>query len=464
MPERLRPVPQQRVPSPTGLRLRHAQGWAALIDGPYTLATCPSPFRSNYPFVVTLASDLRRFRCIHDAWGVVHLNGSRSTSPTTRKAIREFADDAPRRIRNITDQLRKGRFTFTPAVGVPIRRPDKDPRPIVVADVRDRVVQRGMLDTIYSVGRVQKAVDTPFSFGGIPKKGVRDAIERASRAIATGVAKYYIKSDISSFFAKLPRITALNSLSALLPDSSLDELLEAGTRTELANYEELGHLIDYFPDDITGVSQGHALSALLGNLLLADFDAAINADGAIGIRYIDDFLILARDRKEAHAAFTRGVEQLTALGLSCYALSDGGKGQEGSAQRKFEFLGCELSRGHICPSSSSCRKLLEKIDEICAASVARMRSGAFRLPYAHPFSILETLRLISNTVSGWAGQYSHCNYAPLAAALDEKIDDRLRSYLGEYRNHRSAADKISARRMLGIRRIGDSITNPIFGD
>ena len=58
-----------------------------------------------------------------------------------------------------------------------------------------------------------------------------------------------------------------------------------------------GYVHDFQSGDI-GVAQGNSLSPLLGNLLLKDFDSAMNSLPNIRcIRFIDDFIILGPNKK-----------------------------------------------------------------------------------------------------------------------------------------------------------------------
>ena len=301
----------------------------------------------------------------------------RSPSTQTRSAVQEFDEHAYRNLRRIATQLREDRFRFAPSRGVPIPRLGKTPRPIVVQEVADRIVQRSLLDVLTDVPAVRAALECPTSFGGLPGKGVSGAVRLAVNYIAGGRGQYYVRSDIVDFFAKIPRATALTELRALLPDTSVDAFLDEATTVELENQSELGQLLDYYPNEITGVVQGHCLSAMLGNLLLSSFDEETNRGECLCIRYLDDFLILGPDSEVVRSVFAAGQEILSNLGLEAYEPGESEKADHGSAQRTFVFLGCELSRGFVRPSAANRKRLLDSVRERLQASSRLMMSGGF---------------------------------------------------------------------------------------
>lgn len=410
----------------------------------------------------SLYENLRRRITLHRAWEKVHSAGLRSESAQTQEAVRQFAKNVLRHIEKAQRDLRHNRYAFSPARGVPVEREGKGPRPIVVQDVRDRVVQRALLDVVMSNPPVVETVDCGTSFGAIPGKSVADALRMVAHQVSEGPARYYIRSDIKNFFGRMPREDALAMLTPLLADSSLNEFLDRATETELANQVELGHLIGLFPDQFTGLPQGHALSALLGNLLLGELDAAVNTDRAAGLRYLDDFIILAPDRKVAWTVFRRARAVLNRRGLSCYAPGESGKAAEGSTQRMFEFLGCEMSPTFVRPSRTSRRRLLSNVRELLNESANTMKRGGFATPTSYHRSVITTLRAISLILQGWSEQYSFCNYGQIQRQMDNEIDNSIREYLGRYADKRKRAQDDERRRMLGVWRIQDAQQEPIF--
>src|SRR3989304_5405681 len=83
----------------------------------------------EFPYFDTL----RKTRALHSAWHKVYSNGIRSKSLDTKNLVIEFNNNAHSNIERIYRQLLHNKFKFAPAKGIPIRRPTKAPRPIVLA-------------------------------------------------------------------------------------------------------------------------------------------------------------------------------------------------------------------------------------------------------------------------------------------------------------------------------------------
>ena len=70
--------------------------------------------------------------------------------------------------------------------------------------IQTRVVQRAILEVLQSAPALEPYYKNPTSFGGIKGKGlgVPGAVKTVNEAVEAG-AKYYIRSDIDSFFTKI---------------------------------------------------------------------------------------------------------------------------------------------------------------------------------------------------------------------------------------------------------------------
>jgi len=411
---------------------------------------------------ISLYDRVRRKSFLHQAWRDIRQNAIASKSIETKSEVSEFEIEIDKHLKRIKDQLRERRYHFQPAKGQLLKRPGKKPRPIVVAPIGDRIVQRSILLVLKGIATVKALLEQPRSYGGIPKRGVKDAVREVHEAI-TKAGRYYIKSDIIEFFARVPHPEALSQLMRVLPDRSLDDLLQEATTTELANMDQLAEHSEEFPIHEIGIAQGCSLSPLLANIVLHDFDRAVNSHDIICLRYIDDFLILGPTDRAVWAAFRKGTRILQNLGLDAYNPKDrSGKAMEGSTERRIEFLGCDISRGFIQPSKKAQARLLEKIRKL-----TRQSTRFFEKPYKvssdyEKRSLAATLRMISNIVRAWGNQYSFCNADQVFAALDQDIDELMRKYIGTYATMRERFDKSNQRRMLGVHLLVDSKRDPVL--
>jgi retron-type reverse transcriptase len=96
----------------------------------------------------TLYGRLRSLRNLDRAWQAIRANSATSTSRQTKDEVAEFAKNVYGNLRRIQARLKKNRYEFAPAKGVSIKREGKRPRPLVLACVQDRVVQRAILQVL----------------------------------------------------------------------------------------------------------------------------------------------------------------------------------------------------------------------------------------------------------------------------------------------------------------------------
>lgn len=396
---------------------------------------------------------------LYAAWRKVYSNGIRSQSIETRKAVKEFSVNTFQNIDRIYRSLLKNKFVFQPATGVPISRPTKSPRPIVIAPIASRIVQRSILDVLQHDTSIKQYVDTPFSFGGLEDKSVHSAIEIAQRKM-NGGAKWYVQSDIKKFFTKIPKQKVIEIVSNFIVDTKFKDLFTEAIKTELENMEKLGEKANLFPIYEIGVAQGCCLSPLIGNILLHDFDEQMNGGGVSCLRYIDDFIILAPTKKKAIAAFKSGVQILNSHGLDAYdPATDRDKARLGKTADGIDFLGCEISGQSIKPNKKSCDRLLKKIDAIISESKRLMLNPTECS--ARNRSLVDTLKSTNNLLQGWGNQYFYCNDYTTIKRLDYSVNKRLKSYFDFYRGRMKSyntEDIPNRRRLLGVHLLLDSFS------
>ncbi|MGD0345921.1 MAG: reverse transcriptase domain-containing protein [Terracidiphilus sp.] len=375
------------------------------------------------------------------------------TSAETRAEIKKFAEDVPLHIDRIQRQLSKNLFVFKPAKGVKAKKKGKAGfRPLVIAPVESRIVQRAVHDVLLSLPAIEAIVRTPYSFGGV-RKGEEDelsSVPAAIKAVLVSIgdgASYLIKSDISKFFTRIPKSEVRKIVEAVISECSFLTLFDNAVAAELSNMQELQGYAHEFPIGDIGVAQGNSLSPLLGNLLLKDFDAEMNALPDIRcIRFIDDFVILGPNKSVTMEAFRRaqGI-----LGQWQMALADN-KTQSGSVEQRFEFLGIEFNNGFLRPSKAARLRFLTSIEDLLDNGQRALIDYKDKHVIEKRSTLLRTLATLSETVYAWAMSYSFCNDAHCLRQLDQEIERRLGKYFATYRSIRNNLGSSSTRDLLGI--------------
>jgi retron-type reverse transcriptase len=409
-------------------------------------------------------------RNLERAWRIVSENARNSKSEEVKKEIEEFREEAPQRLRSLSGRLSAGTFKFPPARGIAIPKLDKHGkkdkskfRPIVLADVESRIVQRSILDALLTVPDLQKYVNTPYSFGGVRKASEKDlaavpaAISAALDCIQAG-ANFVACADISKFFTRIPKGIVTTIVADAVKDDEFMDFFRKAIAVELSNMAELREKSDAFPIYDIGVAQGSSLSPFLGNILLFEFDCAMNEGDCNCLRYVDDVIILAPTRQATRARL-RKAEQLLAKFQMSFGPEKSSKTPI-SVSESFEFLGIELSNGLIRPSGKSQTKFLSSLATVFDESRKAIIAHKKKMSFKKSNSLISTLRRVDGITQGWGKHYRFCNDMATIQSIDSKISDMVRSYIGVYSAAIASIEEVGRRNLLGVELLGQMERKP----
>ena len=325
-------------------------------------------------------------------------------------------------------------------------------RPLVVAKVESRIVQRAIHDVLVTVPAIQTYIHTPYSFGGVKKVKEDDlsAVPAAIQAVLNAIGehgKFIIRSDISNFFTRIPKSVVIKIVADAIDDAEFVELFSRAIAVELENMAQLKSHAESFPLHDVGVAQGNSLSPLLGNLILYDLDRELNKHPDVScIRYIDDFIIIAPTKAVAEDTFAKAGHRLGTLNMSVSAK----KTQRARVDEGFEFLGIEFANGFLRPTKKAQSRMLESIALALAESRTALREQRKSGQLAQKLSLIETLARVGGIMQGWGKHYYFCNDGKCFEHLDNKVEEALKHYLAVYREERLNTDDAGRWRLLGI--------------
>ena len=405
------------------------------------------------------------------SWISLRSRALSSRNRTTSEDARRIDQNPTSVLRGLQEALRKGEFKFSLQRGVLQRRKGKDPRPIVVSPVTNRIVQRAILETLQSqapstvrrLGDIPIALSTPTSVGGIPGKGASDAVRIISKAIREG-ATHYIRSDVKDFFTKVPTARLIESIRQQTGDDEFTDLIQDGLAVELENAGDpmVAEWIELFPDGETGIPQGSSLSALCANYLLREFDAELNGEGLTMLRYIDDFVILGASESVVRHAWHTGLEFLDELGLEAHEPSpQKTKAPKGKVSDGFNFLSYRFRAGQIGLSRDVKRRLLTEIDANISAAKRSIQMSLETPRRAEP-RFAQALARLDRKIRGWGDSFRDVNQRVEFTQLDDKIMERIRVFIGWYTSRVGDYDSEEKMRGLGVALLGD--TPPACGN
>lgn len=338
-------------------------------------------------------------------------------------------------------------------------------RPIVLASVESRIVQRAVLNVLVELPSLKPFVKTAYSFGGIrsekskttqtgdkiPRSERMSAVPAAVKAVLDtieGGARFVACGDIQSFFTKIPKPAVIKIIADATDDAEFTAFFSEAIRVELSNLDDLRKHGADWPIEEIGVAQGNSLSPLLGNIVLAHFDAEMNTGDCHCIRYIDDIIILAPNARAANARLKKAAALLGELGmtLSPEKTSSGAV----SIGDGFDFLGINFSPGAVRPAKKAQNNFLASVDALFdegQKSLNLMRDGNHE---KRPHTLLGTLKKLDGMIDGWGKHYWFCNDDQIWKNIDFRVNEKISHFLGYYREVRKSAIQERKMGLLGV--------------
>ncbi len=426
----------------------------------------------------TLYNDVRTSENLFAAWRHVKRSALKSTNGDIRGQASEFEHQHQRHLRRIQTQLRENRFSFDGVEGVLKDKKKreaigKSPRPITIGTIKNRIVQRAILQVLQPrrvvdpsnpnskfvaqkdsrLGILNDVNCSKYGVGGLmaPYGGVRPAIVLVMNAMQAGDSHYF-QSDIKAFFTAIPTEHVVKTVFDETGDERLTSLFSEGLVVHLANKEELAGYAQLFPSDGIGVAQGSSLSAFAGNVLLFQLDHQLNNMGVSAVRYIDDIFMLGRSEEELNLAIDHCSNTLSDYGFSLYSPVPGSdKASKGLCKDGFNFLGCAIQPNRCVPSKSSTKGTFSDINDRLSNSkkaISQLVKGAENFdPKMARSAVLDR---IGRKVFGWQKSFAFCTDQQPFRAFDEKVADAVHNYDAIISRLISNTPAITRMRALGI--------------
>jgi group II intron reverse transcriptase/maturase len=239
---------------------------------------------------------------LSDVYNHIKLNGEKTGSGDMPRGCCENTFDV--NIGELHDSVKSNVYKSKPLYGVVIPKPGgKTCRTLAIPCNADRVLQRAMC-RILGPSIDMLLEENSFAYRkGFSRISAAHAIDRARRE----GYQYVLRSDINAFFDTVSWNKLERKLNALFREKKLVELLMSWVRQDVVFN---GRTIKRS----CGLPQGAAISPLLANLYLDEFDDALGDDFKL-IRYADDFVVLCRSEETAKMTLERAREALKPLSL-----------------------------------------------------------------------------------------------------------------------------------------------------
>ena len=230
------------------------------------------------------------------------------------------------RLHSLESSLNDGSYRISPYTIFTIYEPKK--RTITSTKFKDRVFQRSLCDNY-----LYKEITKDFVEGNAANqkgKGTDYGRELVTRGLKNcylkyGMDAYVLKGDIKDYFGSTPHSVAKAAVGKRVDDDWVRE--------------HVYKIIDSFDGD-KGIGLGSQVSQLIQLAVLDDMDHLISEDPGVEtyVRYSDDFVVMAKNKKTLLRILKTVRGHLSTLGLS---LSDK-KVQVFPIGQSFRFLGFQM--------------------------------------------------------------------------------------------------------------------------
>ena len=268
----------------------------------------------------------------------------------------DYGLDLDRRLADLHARIHRGSYRAQPSLRRFIPKPDGRQRPLGIAAVEDKVVQRAMVEVLSAIWEEDFL---GFSYGFRPGRNQHDALDALAVAIEKRPVNWILDADIAGFFDTVSHEWLLRFVEHRIGDPRVVRLIRKWLK---AGVMEDGQVIA----TETGTPQGAVISPLLANLYLhhvfdlwADRWRRREATGAVIIvRYADDIVAGFQHQADAERFKAELTERLAAFALTMHPektrLIEFGRHAAAERARRglgrpetFDFLGLT----HICARS-----------------------------------------------------------------------------------------------------------------
>ena len=233
-----------------------------------------------------------------------------------RLTWKDYEADHERNLGDLHDRVHRGAYRALPSRRVYIPKPDGRQRPLAVAALEDKVVQRAvvmLLNAIYEEDFLG------MSYGFRPGRGTHDALDALCVGIHSKKVSFILDADIRSFFDEINQEWLIRFLEHRIGDRRIIRLIQKWLKAGVME----GGVVTVSD---RGTGQGSVISPLLANIYLhytLDLWALRwrrpEARGdMIFVRYADDFIVGFQHESDARRFLDEMRERLREFALSLH--------------------------------------------------------------------------------------------------------------------------------------------------
>jgi len=219
--------------------------------------------------------------------------------------IENFEQELDANLFALENELSHQKYHPLPLMKILVAKKNGEPRGLCIPTVRDRIVQKAVLEQIEPI--LEKEFEE-CSFAYRKGRSVKQAVFKIKEYYDLGY-RWVVEADIDAFFDTVNHALLMEKFKRYVHDSDIRKLIKLWLAAEIWDGSSLTLLEK-------GIPQGSPISPILANLFLDEFDEEILRKGYKYVRYADDFVILCKKSEEAEQALSLSKKVLEKLLLT----------------------------------------------------------------------------------------------------------------------------------------------------
>jgi RNA-directed DNA polymerase len=338
---------------------------------------------------------------------------------------RDYGQNLQANLEDLHSRVQRGGYRAKPSRRAYIAKADGRSRPLGIAALEDKVVQRAVVEVLNAVYETDFV---GFSYGFRPGRGPHDALDALTVGIKRKRVNWVLDADIRDFFGTLDRGWLVKFLEHRIGDKRVLRLI--------AKWLNAGVIEDgQWSKTEQGTAQGASVSPLLANVYLHHvFDLWAHqwrrrhADGDVVIvRFADDFVVGFEHERDARRFWADLRERLAKFSLELaddktrlvefgrYAARNRARRGLGRPET-FAFLGFV----HICALTRSGRFTVKRVT-IAKRMRAKLREIKQQLKQRMHLPIPDQGRWLASVVRGHLNYYAVPGNIRAVAAFRQQV-------------------------------------------
>lgn len=171
----------------------------------------------------------------------------------------DYGSDLEENLRDLHARVQRGAYRARPTRRAYIPKPDGRLRPLGIAALEDKILQRAVAEVLNAVYE-QDFVG--FSYGFRPGRRPHDALDALAVAIGRKKVNFVLDADIRNYFTSLDQSWLLKFLEHRIADERVLRLIQKWLTAGVIEEGE-------WSETAEGTAQGASVSPLLGNVIPA---------------------------------------------------------------------------------------------------------------------------------------------------------------------------------------------------